>query len=182
MGKPPTRTPKVKFHYSSFIIHYSLKAKLPRIIPREFVLCWHLLIFPGRYQPSIVSASELNFRVRDGNGCTLTAIDTNYLKVYTLKTEQRKNLLYDLQNSTSPSRSYGASSPVSSKTAILTCLNRWSSPRPISTAKLNMSPYLHTQPINHIVFVGSYLINSVGYLILRLASRLDAFSVYPIRT
>ena len=41
-------------------------------------MCWHLLIFPGRYQPSIVSASELNFRVRDGNGCTLTAINTNY--------------------------------------------------------------------------------------------------------
>ena len=46
---------------------------------RSFVLCWHLLIFPGRRQPSIVSASELNFRVRDGNGGTLTAIDTNYL-------------------------------------------------------------------------------------------------------
>ena len=42
-------------------------------------MCWHLLIFPDRYQPSIVSASELNFRVRDGNGCTLTVINTNYL-------------------------------------------------------------------------------------------------------
>ncbi len=40
--------------------------------------CWHLLIFPGRFQPSIFSASELNCRVRDGNGCTLTAIGTNY--------------------------------------------------------------------------------------------------------
>ena len=55
------------------------KQKLLRIHPKEFCLCWHLLIFPGRRQPSIVSASELNFRVRDGNGCTLTAIDTNYL-------------------------------------------------------------------------------------------------------
>ena len=43
-----------------------------------FSLCWRLPIFPGRFQPSIVSASELNFRVRDGNGCTLTAIDTNF--------------------------------------------------------------------------------------------------------
>ena len=43
-----------------------------------FSLCWHLPIFPGRYQPSIVGASELNCRVRDGNGCTLTAIDTNF--------------------------------------------------------------------------------------------------------
>ncbi len=30
-----------------------------------------LPIFPGRLQPSIVGRSELNFRVRDGNGWTL---------------------------------------------------------------------------------------------------------------
>ena len=40
---------------------------------------WRLPIFPGRFQPSIVGASELNCRVRYGNGCTLTAIDTNDL-------------------------------------------------------------------------------------------------------
>ena len=82
-------------------------------------MCWHLLIFPGRRQPSIVSASELNFRVRDGNGCTLTAIDTNYLKVCTLKTEQRKNLLYDLQNSTSPSDHTGHRLPYHPKQQFL---------------------------------------------------------------
>ena len=37
-----------------------------------------LPIFPGRLQPSIVGANELNFRVRDGNGWTLAAISTNY--------------------------------------------------------------------------------------------------------
>ena len=58
----------------------------------------------------------------------------------------------------------------------------WSSPRPISTAKLNASRHLHTQPINLVVFKGSYSINSMGYLILEPASRLDAFSVYPFRT
>ena len=57
-----------------------------------------------------------------------------------------------------------------------------SSPRPISTRKLNTSPYLHFEPINPVVFRGSYLFKTVGYLILRTASRLDAFSVYPIRT
>ena len=31
-----------------------------------------------------------------------------------------------------------------------------SSPRPISTAKLNASRHLHTQPINLVVFKGSY--------------------------
>ena len=32
----------------------------------------------------------------------------------------------------------------------------WSSPRPISTAKLNASPRLHMQPINLLVHEGSY--------------------------
>ena len=36
-----------------------------------------LLIFPGRRQPSIFSADELNFRVRYGNGWTLIAISTD---------------------------------------------------------------------------------------------------------
>ena len=58
----------------------------------------------------------------------------------------------------------------------------WSSPRPISTPELNVSPHLHSEPIYLVVFKGSYLINSVGYLILWSASCLDAFSVYPIRT
>ena len=38
-----------------------------------------LPIFPVRLQTSIFGASELNFRVRDGNGWTLTAINTNSL-------------------------------------------------------------------------------------------------------
>ena len=38
-----------------------------------------LPIFPGRRQPSIFGASELNCRVRDGNGWTLTAISTDFL-------------------------------------------------------------------------------------------------------
>ena len=38
-----------------------------------------LPIFPGRHQPSIVGANELNFCVRDGNRWTLIAINTNYL-------------------------------------------------------------------------------------------------------
>jgi hypothetical protein len=57
--------------------------------------------------------------------------------------------------------------------------------RPISTGKLNTLLCLHTRPINLVVFKGS-LVKHVsilkGYLILRLASRLDAFSGYPFRT
>ena len=41
-----------------------------------------LPIFPGRFQPSIFGANELNFRVRDGNGWTLIAINTDYIKQF----------------------------------------------------------------------------------------------------
>ena len=48
-----------------------------------------LPIFPGRLQPSIVGRSELNFRVRDGNGWTLIAINTNSL-FFEKKSKQKK--------------------------------------------------------------------------------------------
>ena len=56
--------------------HFFRHDKTPRLSSRGFVLA--LPIFPGRLQPSIVSRSELNFRVRDGNGWTLALISTNY--------------------------------------------------------------------------------------------------------
>ncbi|CDN42158.1 hypothetical protein BN871_AY_00010, partial [Paenibacillus sp. P22] len=37
----------------------------------------------------------------------------------------------------------------------------------------------HPEPINLVVYQGSYIL---GNLILRGASRLDAFSAYPVRT
>ena len=40
-------------------------------------MCWQIPIFPGRLQPSIFGTSELNFRVRNGNGWTLTVKNTN---------------------------------------------------------------------------------------------------------
>ena len=46
--------------------------------PQVVFQCWRKPIFPGRHQPSIFGAGELNFRVRDGNGWTLAAINTNY--------------------------------------------------------------------------------------------------------
>ena len=58
-------------------------------------------------------------------------------------------------------------------------LQLWSSPRPISTCQLHTLLYFHLMPIYLILSKGSYLL---GYLILRGASRLDAFSVYPCRT
>ena len=42
----------------------------------SFLLNWRCPTFPGRFQPSILSAKELNFCVRDGNRCDLFAIIT----------------------------------------------------------------------------------------------------------
>ena len=57
----------------------------------------------------------------------------------------------------------------------------WTSPRTISTAQLHMLPHFHLQPINRFVFPGPYFFR-MGNLVLKGASRLDAFSVYPVRT
>ena len=45
-------------------------------------VCRHRLIFPGRFQPSIFSTDELNCRVRDGNGWTLIAKDTDCSELF----------------------------------------------------------------------------------------------------
>ena len=57
-----------------------------------------------------------------------------------------------------------------------------SSPRTISTGLLQASPPFQIRPINLVVYQGSYSLEGMGELILRSASRLDAFSGYPIRT
>ncbi len=56
------------------------------------------------------------------------------------------------------------------------------SPRPIRTRRLNALPRLHLGPIDLVISEGSYPAGPVGNLILRGASRLDAFSAYPGRT
>ena len=56
-----------------------------------------------------------------------------------------------------------------------------SSPRPISSSQLHALRHFHLCPIYLVVFKGSYFFR-MGYLILRGASRLDAFSVYPFPT
>ena len=60
-------------------------------------------------------------------------------------------------------------------------LRFWSSPRPISDSQLHALLHFHLCPIYLVLFKGSYFLR-MGYLILRGASRLDAFSVYPFRT
>ena len=56
------------------------------------------------------------------------------------------------------------------------------SPRAISTGQLNTLLCLHLRPINQIVSLGPYSLKEMGDLILGGVSRLDAFSVYLVRT
>ena len=100
---------------------------------------------------TIVATMMLNFCVRYGYRCLHHAFTTASSLSLTLKTEQHS----------------------------LTLTSFRSSPRSISTSPLNMSPCLHSWPIYLIVFKESYFFR-MGSLILEGASRLDAFSVYPV--
>src|SRR5687767_4435897 len=44
---------------------------------------WQRHTLPPRYQGSTICAHELNCRVRNGTGCTLTALATNNLHLFT---------------------------------------------------------------------------------------------------
>ena len=66
-----------------------------------------LPIFPGRRQPSIFGASELNCRVRDGNGWTLTAISTDCIAV-----DFVSFALASSQSSFTPSQLFSGSNPL----------------------------------------------------------------------
>jgi hypothetical protein len=57
-----------------------------------------------------------------------------------------------------------------------------SSPRSISTDPLNALLRLHGRPIELVVYQCSYSLKGMGELISRWASRLDAFSGYPVQT
>ena len=117
--------------------------------PSGWSLCKRLPIVPGRFQPSIVGTSELNCRVRDGNGCTLTVINTYSLRCEPSELNKETQERWHQVVITHPLH------PRNVLKHIRLCR---SSPRSISTAKLKTSPSLHTQPIYHVVFVGSYLI------------------------
>ena len=88
-----------------------------------------LSIFPGRRQPSIVDASELNYCVRNGNRWDLITINTDFLR--DIPSKLNNETRFDIN------------------------LNLGLSPRPISTRKLNASLHLHIEPINLVVFKGS---------------------------
>ena len=130
-------------------------------------LCWRRAIFPGRRQPSIVATDELNFRVRNGNGWTLIVIGTDF------------EVLCALRRSAHSKLNRGGDKEDLSLLFLRTCRL---SPRAISTGQLNTLPCLHLRPIDQIVSLGPYSLEEMGDLILGGVSRLDAFSVYLVRT
>ena len=92
---------------------------------------------------STIGAKELNFRVRDGNGCDLLAIATENslyncvtMHIALLKIEHNLNMRPYINNY------YGQAS------------------RPISISKLNTLLCLHTWPINLVVYEGSLVLMS----------------------
>ena len=127
-----------------------------------FLVNQQLPILPGRFQPSTFGVCELNYRVRHGYGCILTAIATESLRVSVLSKLYRRKVF--------PKGSRHLVALVKFKLR----------PRPISTASLQPLRAFHSQPINLIVFKGSYSL-LMRSLISGRASRLDAFSVYPFR-
>ena len=139
-----------------------MKASKKPNLSVELLVNQQLPILPGRFQPSTFGVCELNYRVRHGYGCILTAIATESLRVSVLSKLYRRKVFRRAL-------------------AFLVALVKFKlRPRPISTASLQPLRAFHSQPINLIVFKGSYSL-LMRSLISGRASRLDAFSVYPFR-
>jgi hypothetical protein len=75
----------------------------------------------------------------------------------------------------------GPAHPQNYIAAVMFTLNRKSRPRGISTGLLHALPRFHIQPIDLVVYQDPYSLEGMGELIFRWASRLDAFSGYPIQ-
>ena len=106
---------------------------------------------------STIGATALNGRVRDGIGCFARAMTTKPRKKHHIQIKLHCAALQILRSlaSTGSNQAY----------------------RTISTGQLNALLRLHLRPIDEVVYFGSQ-----GYLVLRGASRLDAFSGYPFRS
>src|SRR5436309_8152771 len=88
---------------------------------------------PPRLQGSTIGAGGLNFRVRNGTGCLPSAIATE-----TERVREPRGHPDELDSERERSKS---------------------SPRPISTGRLNTLPCLHLRPIDLVVCEGPYLVS-----------------------
>ena len=120
---------------------------------------WRRATFPHPLECSILAADAFHVRVRDGNGWFHVALPPDLSRNRDLAALPFENCLVG-------NRSH--------------CYR--SSPRPISTARLQTLLPFYLRPINLVIYEGSYLVDPVGELIFRWASNLDAFSFYPLRT
>jgi hypothetical protein len=151
-------------------------------------LGWQWPTLPHRYQCSTIGACGLNCRVRDGAGCTPTALTTNQFAL-THRFVRVLRFLLSLGflaprnndvflNTTNDFGSYSAASAQKyPHLRIISCQK----PSTISTGSLHTLLRFHVLPIKLVVYQRSYFLKGMGYLVLRWASHLDAFSGYPIR-
>jgi hypothetical protein len=112
---------------------------------------------PGACAPSTIGAGGLNFSVRNGKRCIPAAMTAQIVEETAAVTARSPSKLHS-DDTCSKSR-----------------------PRAISTGPLNALLRLHVPPINVVVFHGPYSLEGMGSLISRWASRLDAFSGYPVQ-
>ena len=108
---------------------------------------------------STIGAGGLNFRVRHGTGCVPSARVTCHLSSYFLMHIKRRKREKERSRTITRAR-----------------------PRRISTGQLHASQRFHLRPISPVFSRTPYSLIGMGYLILKAASRLDAFSGYPFRT
>ena len=110
---------------------------------------------------STIGAVALNCRVRDGIGCFAHAMITSPNKQNQAPSQVDLGLCVYSFRSSRRLASTGSNQAY----------------RTISTGQLNASLRLHLRPIDVVVYHGPQ-----GYLVLKGASRLDAFSGYPVRS
>ena len=146
--------------------------------------------------PSTIGAAVLNFRVRDGTGCFTCAMTTKPRKsprsTFLLCKKATMRQAASLSQIKARCRTVVFSINIAAwrceailsqgrcMLLVLICLSVTGSNqayRAISTGQLNALLRLHLRPIDVVVFHGPQ-----GDLVLRGASRLDAFSGYPVRS
>ena len=155
---------------------------------------------------STISAAALNGRVRDGIGCFARAMITTPKKHNTggsthvfpprgrarlqsksaatqsntacfHRSHQRRSVFMDRRRSSSSTTDVVVCIHLDLVSISFASTGSNQAYRAISTGQLNTLLRLHLRPIDEVVYLGPQ-----GYLVLRGASRLDAFSGYPVRS
>ena len=113
---------------------------------------------------AIVTVSELDFCVRDGNRYFLSTVMTTSSGIVSSRSlpENRTRYVFRFLSFRKAAGFFFRSSP-----------------RPISASQLHASLHFHPWSIHLVVFKGSYFSFRMGDLVLGPASCLDAFSSYP---